>query len=71
MMTPLIGVPGHKGFNSDSDHKIHYNKNNLVKLIELFGFSHLETFYTPLFQSDWLDRNVRQYCIYACFERST
>lgn len=65
----LIGVPGLKGFNSDPDHKIKYDKSNLVKLVESLGFSHLETFYTPLFQSDWLDHNVRQYCIYACFER--
>jgi len=65
----LIGVPGHKGFNSDPDHKIQYDKYALVKLVESLEFRHLETFHTPLFQSEWLDRNVRQYCIYACFER--
>ncbi len=65
----LIGVPGLKGFNSDPDHKVQYDQISLVKLVEPLGFSHLETFHTPLFQSDWLDRNVRQYCIYALFER--
>ncbi len=65
----LIGVPGIKGFNSDSDHKIRYDNRSLLNLVEPLGFRHLETFHTPLFQSDWLDRNIRQYCIYACFER--
>lgn len=64
----LIGVPGLKGFNSDPDHKIQYDNSALVKLVKSLGFSHLETFHTPLFQSNWLDRHVRQYCIYASFE---
>ena len=66
----LIGVPGLKGWNSDPDHKTQYDESTLVASVEPLGFSHLETFHTPLFQSGWLDRNVRQYCIYACFERS-
>lgn len=66
----LIGVPGLKGWRSDPDHKILYDESTLAALVEPLGFGHLETFHTPLFQSDWLNRNVRQYCIYACFERS-
>lgn len=65
----LIGVPGLKGFNSNPDHKIQYDERNLIQLIESSGFRHLETFHTPLFKSDWLSSNIRQYCIYACFER--
>lgn len=64
----LVGVPGRKGWDSDPDHKVQYDEISLVASIEPLGFSHLETFHTPLFQSDWLDRNARQYCIYALFE---
>lgn len=66
----LIGVPGLKGWHSDPDHKILYDESDLVALVKPLGFCHIETFYTPLFYSDWLNRNMRQYCIYACFERS-
>lgn len=66
----LIGVPGIKGWQSDPDHKIQYAEDDLLALVEPLGFRHLETFHTPLFQSDWLNRNVRQYCIYACFDRN-
>lgn len=65
-----IGVPGLVGWRSDPDHKILCDESALAALVEPLGFAHLETFYTPLFQSDWLNLNVRQYCIYACFERS-
>jgi SAM-dependent methyltransferase len=64
----LLGVPGLKGWGSDPDHKVKYDEVSLVASIKSLGFSHLETFHTPLFQSNWLDRNVRQYCIYALFE---
>jgi SAM-dependent methyltransferase len=65
----LVGVPGSKGWESDPDHKVKYDEISLVTSIESFGFCHLKTFHTPLFQSNWLNRNVRQYCIYALFER--
>lgn len=66
----LISVPGLKGWNSDPDHKTQYDESTLVASIKPLGFNHLETFHTPLFQSGWLNRNLRQYCIYACFGRS-
>lgn len=65
----LIGVPGRRGWDSDPDHKTRYDEGELVATGERLVFKHLETFHTPLFQSDWLDRNMRQYCIYASFER--
>jgi SAM-dependent methyltransferase len=65
----LIGVPGRRGWDSDPDHKTRYDEGQLVATGERLGFRHLETFHTPWFQSNWLDYNLRQYCIYASFER--
>jgi SAM-dependent methyltransferase len=66
----LIGVPGIKGWASDPDHKVRYDDTSLPEAVVRLGFRHLETFHTPLWQSSWLDRHVRQYCIYAVFARS-
>jgi SAM-dependent methyltransferase len=65
----LIGVPGSKGWGSDPDHKVHYNEGSLIATGRRLGFRQIETFHMPLWRSAWLDRNVRQYCIYAAFER--
>lgn len=65
----LIGVPGRKGWASDPDHKIAYDEGALVDTGRHHGFRHLETFHSPLWRSAWLDRTLRQYCIYAAFER--
>ena len=66
----VAGVPGLKGWHSDPDHKIKYDEVSLVQTIQALGFSHLETFNTPLWRSQRLDRSMRQYCIYAVFDRS-
>jgi SAM-dependent methyltransferase len=65
----LVGVPGQKGWGSDPDHKVRYDEGTLAETVTRLGFRHLETFHMPLFRSQWLDRNMRQYCIYAAFER--
>jgi rhamnosyltransferase len=65
----LVGVPGTRGWDSDPDHKVRYDERSLVLVIERNGFRHAETFHTPLWRSDWLDRHVRQYCIYAAFDK--
>jgi SAM-dependent methyltransferase len=65
----LVGVPGRRGWDSDPDHKIRYDDESLVECIERHGFKHCETFHTPLWRSDFLDRKVRQYCIYGAFDR--
>ena len=64
----LIGVPGSKGWDCDPDHKVRYDEGSLVDTGQRLGFRHLETFHTPLWRSAWLERNVRQYCIYAAFD---
>jgi len=66
----LIGVPGRRGWDSDPDHKVLYSEKTLVDVVQRMGFRHIETFHTPLFKSAWLDLHLRQYCIFACFERA-
>jgi SAM-dependent methyltransferase len=62
----LVGVPGQKGFASDSDHKIFYDKYKLDKTFNSFGLISKKYIYMP-FRSAWLDFHVRQYCIYGVF----
>ena len=64
----LVGVPGRKGYLADDDHKIFYDESSLCLTVESVGFIHKETFFTP-FSSAWLDRNARQYCLYALFSK--
>lgn len=66
----LVGVPGVRGWDSDPDHKVRYDALTLVAVGERNGFRHVETFHTPLWRSAWLDRRVRQYCIYAAFDNA-
>ena len=61
----VVGVPGLKGFESDSDHKVYYDQENLKSLANLSGFEIKEFFYTPLFKSFFLSKYLKQYCIYS------
>lgn len=65
----LVGVPGRLGWHSDVDHKIFYDETDLRNRIELHGFSHEETFYSPLWGAQWLSEKVRQYCVYSLFSK--
>jgi SAM-dependent methyltransferase len=67
--TLVVGVPGIKGWSSDSDHKIFYDEALLTSTVERAGFKCVDGFATPLWKSDFLSRTLRQYCIYACFTR--
>lgn len=66
----LVGVPGTRGWASDPDHKIFYGDAALGACMSDAGFNAVECFYTPLFQSMWLDRHLRQYCLYGLFSRT-
>ena len=66
----LIGVPGKKGWDGDADHKVRYTRDSLVEAGRAAGFVHRESFHMPFGRCDWLDRNMRQYSIYALFARS-
>ena len=63
----LIGVPGEKGFNSEKDHKIHYNQKSLILKLKKFKFKHIKTFYRP-FEFSLFNNYLRQYCMYSVFK---
>ena len=66
----LIGVPGQRGWDSDADHKVFYDEAGLQRCLGEAGFATLEVFHAPLWRSAWLDRRMRQYCIYGLFARA-
>lgn len=64
----LVGVPGERGYKSDSDHKVFYNESQLIECLCQAGFVHRKSFSTPLWKSSFLSRHLRQYCLYGQFE---
>lgn len=62
----VVGVPGHKGFASDPDHKVFYDKAALLAVMEKAGFAVQKLFPMPL-PGAWFDAHVRQYCLYGVF----
>jgi SAM-dependent methyltransferase len=64
----VVGVPGERGFDSDSDHKRHYPEAALVHAIRGAGFQLSRIFHQP-FRSRLLDRHFRYYAIYGVFRR--
>lgn len=74
LLTPhgllLIGIPGHKGFHSDPDHKCFYSYDSLCSLLEEHSFKPISTTFSP-FKSSFLDRRLSLYCIYVVFSRSS
>jgi SAM-dependent methyltransferase len=64
----VVGVPGQRGYATDSDHKVFYDEDKLVSILASAGFRLQNLFHMP-FKSAWLDVRVRQYCLYGVFER--
>jgi len=64
----VVGVPGQRGYATDSDHKIFYDEATLVSTLVTGGFRPQHLFHMP-FKSAWLDARVRQYCLYGVFKR--
>ena len=64
----LVGVPGQRGYATDSDHKVFYDEATLVSTLAAAGFGMRNLLYMPL-RSAWLDVRMRQYCLYGVFER--
>jgi SAM-dependent methyltransferase len=64
--TIVVGVPGIRGYTSDDDHKVFYDEASLITTFAGSGFAFRKVFYTPM-RSRWLDKNMRQYCIYGIF----
>jgi len=64
----LIGVPGLLGWDCDSDHKVRYDEASLTAKMAACDFAPVEVFHTPLWQSAWLSRYLRQYCIFGLYQ---
>jgi len=66
--TLLIGVPGQKGYEADSDHKVFYDEISLNKLLKSVEFFPRTSFHMPL-AIKALDTRLSQFCLYSAFER--
>lgn len=64
----LVGVPGRRGYASDPDHKVFYDEAALVVVMGGAGFAVRKVLPMP-FKSSWLDAHMRQYCLYAVFQK--
>lgn len=64
----VVGVPGIRGFSSDSDHKVFYDEVSLVSTLREARFSAKRIFHMPI-RSRFLSERMRQYCIYGVFQR--
>ena len=63
----VVGVPGSYGFSIDPDHKVFYSSDKLVQIITAFGFKKKRLFNMP-FSLKFLDKSLRQYCVYGVFK---
>ena len=64
----LIGVPGVLGWDCDADHKVRYDEASLNATLAACDFVPVEFFHAPFWQSAWLSRHLRQYCIFGLYE---
>ena len=62
----VVGVPGRRGYESDPDHKVFYDEENLIKVIESARFAWSRTMRMPL-PIKSLGNKLRSYCIYGVF----
>ena len=62
----LVGVPGERGYASDSDHKVFYDEPTLTATLAGAGFECDRVFHVPC-RARMLSRVLRQYCVYALF----
>lgn len=65
----IVGVPGQRGYASDADHKVFYDRHRLEAAVGAAGFTLRKLIPMP-FRSAWLDSHARQYCLYGVFERT-
>ena len=64
----LVGVPGERGYASDSDHKVFYDETTLTATLAAAGFEVNRVLHVPC-RSRVLARRLRQYCVYGVFRR--
>jgi SAM-dependent methyltransferase len=65
----VVGVPGQRGYASDDDHKVFYDEAGLKARLVVAGFTPGRVHHIPL-RSAWLDRKMRQYCVYGVFSNA-
>lgn len=65
----ICGVPGEKGYASDSDHKIFYSEHALTDRLAQAGFEQRSLLRAPI-NVPALGGVMRQYCIYGIFNRA-
>lgn len=65
----IVGVPGPAGYNSDPDHKQFYDQDSLAGLFFNYGFKMTKVMDLP-FRMHYAKKRLRQYCIYAIFNKS-
>jgi len=61
----VVGVPGIKGYHSDSDHKVFYAEDDLIALFDRYDFVVREIVHMPCL---FLGKYLSQYCLYAVFQ---
>lgn len=66
--TFIVGVPGPRGYESDSDHKIFYDELLLKSCLGAAGFDQAAMFHAPL-RSSLLQQRLRIYALYGIYRR--
>jgi len=66
----VVGVPGLRGYDSDSDHKVFYDESSLVEVLNASGFSLVKLMHLPI-AIPGLSRWLRQFCLYGVFVRDS
>lgn len=65
----VIAVPGARGFEWDSDHKVFYGENELKRLDDRWSL--IRIFSIPLFlRSESISKAMKQYCLVAVFKKN-
>ena len=62
----LVGVPGEKGFKSDSDHKVFYDEKKLKSLMIDNKFNFVKTLVMPI-KLSFLSKYLKIFCLYSVF----
>ena len=62
----VVGVPGTKGYASDPDHKIFYDKELLIRTIECYGYELENILNIPL---PGLSNVLKSFCIFGVFRK--
>ena len=67
--TLVVGVPGHRGFGADPDHKVFYDEPVLRDTLAKAGFTWTRTLRMPL-PINALSKRLRSFCLYGVFTPS-